>query len=114
MLRKKVIKNLIGCGLSELKINKDEVESVFTIPVDYFINNEPETYAIKVKTYSSEIDEEGNLIEYLPVKELDLPKRYHNSWSESFRDVYVYRTEYGTLWGITASIVYNTVNKYLK
>ncbi len=112
------IENYLGIleinSLDDLNINKDEVEKVFTIPVDYFIKNNPETYAIKVKTYSSEIDDNGDLIEYLPVKELDLPKRYHKSWSESFRDVYVYRTEYGTLWGITASIVYNTVNKYLK
>ena len=30
--------------------NKDEVEYVFTMPIDYFIENEPETYGIKVRS----------------------------------------------------------------
>lgn len=112
------IENYLGLlhidSLDELNINRDEVETVFTIPVDYFIDNEPEDFAIKVKSYSSEVDDDGNLIEYFPVKELDIPERYHNSWNESFREVYVYRTEYGTIWGITALIIYETVKKYLK
>jgi len=111
------IENYLGVihidSLDELDINEDEVAYVFTMPIDYFINQEPETYGIKVRSYSSEMDDEGNLIEYFPVKELDLPERYHNSWNDSLREVYVYRTKHGTLWGITAQIVYDTVKKYL-
>lgn len=111
------IENFLGVikvdSLEDLNINKDEVAYVFTIPVDYFINNEPETYGIKVRTMSSELDDQGNLIEYFPVKELDLPERYHHTWNDSLREVYVYRTEHGTLWGITAQIVYETVKKYM-
>lgn len=109
------IENFLGLikinNLEELNINKDEVAYVFTIPVDYFIENEPETYGIKVRSYSSEVDDSGNVIEYFPVKELDLPERYHHSWNDSLREVYVYRTEHGTLWGITAQIVHETVKK---
>ena len=111
------IENFLGIihidSLDELKVSKDEVEYVFTIPVDYFIENEPETYGIKVRSFSSEVDENGNLIEYFPVKELDLPERYHHTWDDSLREVYVYRTDHGTLWGITAQIVCETVKKYI-
>lgn len=110
------IENFLGLikidSLSELNINKDEVDYVFTIPVQYFIDHEPEKYGIKVRSMSSEIDEKGELIEYFPVKELDLPERYHHTWNDSLREVYVYRTEHGTLWGITAQIVRETVKKY--
>lgn len=112
------IENYLGIididSLDELDINQDEVEYVFTMPMDYFIHNEPETYGIKVRSFSSEIDDDGNLIEYFPVKELDIPERYHKTWNDSFREVYVYRTEHGTLWGITALIVYETIKQYLK
>lgn len=111
------IENYLGIvhidSLDDLNINKDEVDRVFVMPVDYFIENEPERYAIKVRSYSSELVD-GQLIEYFPVKDLDLPERYHNSWNERFREVYVYRTPHGTLWGITAQIIYETVEKYLK
>ena len=112
------IENFLGVievdSLDELNINKDEVAYVFTMPVQYFIDHEPETYGIKVRSYSSEVDEAGNLIEYFPVKELDLPERYHHSWNDSLREVYVYRTEHGTLWGLTAAIVYETIKKNFK
>lgn len=111
------IENYLGIihvnGLDDLNINKDEVEYVFTLPVQYFIDHEPETYGIKVRSYASEIDDSGQLIEYFPVKELDLPERYHHAWNDSLREVYVYRTEHGALWGITAAIVWETVKKYL-
>lgn len=111
------IENYLGLlqieNLDQLFINKDEVESVFTIPIDYFIKNEPERYSIKVRNYSSEVDSKGNIIEYFPVKELDIPEKYHDSWDDLSRDVYVYRTEYGTIWGITARILYDTVKNYL-
>lgn len=110
------IENFLGLikinSLDELNVNKDEVDYVFTIPVQYFIDHEPEEYGIKIRSMSSEIDETGQLIEYFPVKELDLPERYHHTWNDSLREVYVYRTEHGTLWGITAQIVRETVQKY--
>lgn len=110
------IENFLGyldiTSLDDLNINKNEVEYVFTIPISYFVEREPETYEIKVRSYSSEVDEDGNLIEYFPVKELDLPERYHHSWNDRFRKVYVYKTEHGTLWGITAEIVRDTIKKY--
>lgn len=111
------IENFLGVihvdSLEDLNINKDEVAYVFTMPVSYFIHHEPETYGIKVRSYSSEMSESGELIEYFPVKELDLPERYHHSWNDSLREVYVYRTDHGTLWGITAEIVRETVRKYM-
>lgn len=112
------IENYLGVinvdSLDDLNINEEEVAYVFTIPVEYFVNHEPETYGIKVRSLSSEVDDEGNLIEYFPVKELDLPERYHHRWNDSLREVYVYRTDHGTLWGITAEIVYETVKKFYK
>lgn len=112
------IENYLGLihiqSLEELDINKDEVAYVFTMPIDYFINNQPEIYNIKIKSMSSEVDDSGNTIEYMPVKDLELPKRYHHTWNDTLREVYVYKTKHGPLWGLTAQIVYETVNKYFK
>ncbi|MBN2795164.1 MAG: CoA pyrophosphatase [Clostridia bacterium] len=112
------IENFLGVihleHLEALDINPDEVEYVFTISIDYFVETAPEIYNIKIRSMSSEVDEDGNLIEYMPVKDLELPKRYHHTWNDSLREVYVYKTKHGPLWGLTAQIVYETVNKYFK
>lgn len=43
--------------VNEIKANPNEVARVFTIPVDYFQKNEPETYFATVKVHPSYTDE---------------------------------------------------------
>lgn len=112
------IENFLGIlkidSLEDLNINKDEVAYVFSLPVQYFIDHPPEVYPIRVKSFSSEVDEGGERVDYIPVEALDLPPRYHGSWRDRDRQVYVYRTPFGTLWGITALIVHDTIKHYLE
>ncbi len=92
--------------ISSLKINREEVEKVFTIPVSYFIKTEPEIHKVLVRLLSSEIDEKtGEEIVYLPVRELGLPERYLDPWGNFKQNVYVYKTTEGVVWGLTAKII---------
>lgn len=92
--------------ISSLKINHDEVEKVFTIPVLYFMENEPEIHKVLIRMFSSEIDPKTDEeIVYLPVKELGLPERYLDAWGNFKQNVYVFKTPEGVVWGLTARII---------
>jgi 8-oxo-dGTP pyrophosphatase MutT (NUDIX family) len=93
-------------SINELKIDMNEVEKVFTIPVSFFKNNEPEKFSVKVEAHPYFINESGRKIELLPVRELGLPERYANPWKNGSHRVLVYRTSVETIWGLTAEIIY--------
>lgn len=97
-----------------LDFNRDEVERVFTLPVTFFQENNPEIYYIMTRFLSSEYDEvSGKEKVYLPVKELGLPDRYLEPWGEFKLKVYVYKTPEEVIWGITAGIVADFI-KYVR
>jgi len=92
--------------LEELVIDKSEVEKIFSVPLSYFENNEPEHFKIhsevKHKSFNSKGEEE----------ELILPNNYGNdTYYKSIRDVLVYKTHDEVIWGITARLVYEVVKK---
>jgi len=92
--------------IDSLKINHDEVEKVFTLPVSYFMENEPEVHKILIRVFSSEIDPETDEeIVYLPVRELGLPDRYLGPWGNVKQNVYLFKTGEGIVWGLTARII---------
>lgn len=100
--------------VNSLDFNKDEVERIFTIPVTFFQENDPEIYYILTRFHSSEQDKvTGKEKVYLPVKELELPDRYLEPWGEFKLKVHVYRTSEEVIWGITASIIAD-FTKFLK
>jgi len=99
---------------ASLDFNRDEVERVFTLPVTFFQENNPDIYYIMTRFLSSEYDEiSGKEKVYLPVKELGLPDRYLEPWGEFKLKVYVYKTPEEVIWGITAGIVADFI-KYLR
>jgi len=104
-----VIEIFVGVMHSDtasLEINRDEVEKVFTIPVSYFMKNEPEIHKVLVRMFSSEIDPATDEeIVYLPVRELGLPERYLDPWGNFKQNVYVFKTSEGIVWGLTAKII---------
>ena len=91
--------------LSELDINKDEVERVFSVPVTWFINNPPKEYDVHMEIKPTYRDEKGKEIILLPVEELGLPDRYRKPWGFKNHKIYAYRTNNETIWGITAQMV---------
>ncbi len=97
--------------LTECRINLEEVEEVFTVPVSFFLEHPPEEYEVRVETHSSYIDEEGKQIHLLPAKELGLPQMYTKPWGKKTEKIYVYKTKYGPIWGITAEIIYELMKQ---
>lgn len=96
----------------EMRINPDEVERIFTLPVSYFQQNEPEKYQVMTKIHPSYIDVETQReVILLPSARLGLPKRYRKSWGGFRHKVLVYKTNEGIIWGITARIIFDLVSR---
>ncbi len=98
-------------NIDKLKFGRNEVEKVFSIPVSYFLKNEPEKYYVRLEIHSTGTDQNGKKIETLPVKELNLPVRYSNSWGSRKHKVLVYTKTEEIIWGITATLIYEVISK---
>jgi len=104
ILHKKALKNM--------KIDKNEVEKVFLIPISFFQNTKAKVYTLKNQIIPYEIDENGEKIEYFPTKTLGLPKIYHKPWGNKEHKVWVYKYKSEVIWGITSILVLEFI-KYL-
>ncbi len=98
-------------NIAELDIDKTEVEKVFFVPVSYFQNNSPDEYYVQLMVHPHYTDEKGNTVHLLPSKELELPERYNQPWRAGKRKIFVYKLNEGVLWGLTAALVRETLNK---
>lgn len=101
--------------LNELSINRSEVERVISVPVSYFINNLPEQFSVQVQVHPTLHDEQtGEQTVLLPVAKLGLPDIYTKPWGNFRYKVLVYKTDQGVIWGITARMVHEVVQKITK
>jgi len=98
-------------SLDELQINTAEVERVFSIPVSYFENTEPEVYKVNVIAHPSYINQVGEEVILLPAKELGLPERYTRPWGNITNNIFVYKVQGEIIWGITARLIKDVVKK---
>lgn len=98
-------------NIEELKPDKDEVEKIFLLPVSYFYETPPETYYLKLEVHPYYTTMNGEKIDLFPAKELDLPERYLAPWTAGKHKVYAWRTKEGTIWGMTAALIYEVINK---
>lgn len=98
-------------SLDELKIDSKEVERIFLIPLEYFINNNPEVYFTRLELHPYITKEDGEKEELLPVKELGLPEKYSLSWTHGKHRVLVYKTSEEVIWGITAELIFELSNR---
>jgi peroxisomal coenzyme A diphosphatase NUDT7 len=98
-------------SLDELNIDTKEVEKVFLVPLDYFIQNKPTEYITRLELHPSIKNESGGREELLPVKDLGLPDRYAFPWTRGKHRVLVYRNTKEIIWGITAELIYELINK---
>lgn len=94
-----------------IKPNQKEVESIFATPISFFESHKPEIFEIKTVMQSRFIDEQGREVVLFPAREMNLPEKYHTQWESGRYKVYVYRLPEGILWGLTARIVRDIVNK---
>lgn len=98
-------------SLDELNINSDEVERIFSVPVSYFENNEPELYQVSITAHPSFINQAGEEIVLFPTKELGLPERYTRPWGNIMNNVFVYRVAGEVIWGITARLIRDVIGR---
>lgn len=101
-------------SLEELKYDLKEVDKIFLVPLEFFVNTEPDKYENQLQLHPYIVNENGEKIELLPVKELGLPDRYANPWTKGKHRVLVYRYENERIWGITAELIYELVNRLRK
>lgn len=98
--------------ISKLNFNKDEVASLITIPISYFKKKGFEKHHVKVEMHPHYEDESGKKVIGLPSEQLGLPVRYHSKWGQFKYPLYSCQTEYGTIWGITAELIYETLKRF--
>lgn len=96
---------------ANLKIDTREVDYIFTLPLDYFIDNKPEQYFTRIELHPYTINEKGEKLEHLPVKELGLPEKYALPWTRGINRVLVYKNNNEVIWGITAELIYELANR---
>lgn len=98
-------------SLDELQIDHKEVERIFLIPLEYFINNKPVVYFTRLELHPYTTKEDGEKEELLPVKELGLPEKYSLPWTRGKHRVLVYKTSEEVIWGITAELIFELSNR---
>ena len=97
---------------SELIFDKNEVQKLIFIPISWFLENEPEKYKIFLESHPHTINENGDRIHTFPAKDLGLPTIYHDSWSNGHREIISYNYGGEIIWGFTATILKNFIDKY--
>lgn len=98
-------------SLEELNIDTQEVEKVFMVSIEYFLKNPPTEFTTRIELHPSITNESGDREELLPVKDLGLPDRYAMPWTRGKHRVLVYKNTDEIIWGITAELVFDLINK---
>ena len=81
--------------------SKDEVDHMFSVPLDWFLENEPERYLCTVHTVPNED---------FPFHLVPGGREYH--WKKGRYDVYFYQYEDEIIWGMTAKLLQAFVKLY--
>lgn len=84
---------LSGLNVEKIKPNKDEVDHIFTVPLDFFLENEPDVYYLNLRTDFSE-EFPYNLI----------PNGKNYNWRKGKHSVMFYHYKDYTIWGFTAKM----------
>lgn len=96
-------------SVEEINYDEKEVGKVFALPIDFFFKQKPEEFKLKMEIQPSYINEAGKNIILLPAEELGLPVKYSKPWKAKVHTVLAYRTKFGTIWGITAKLIYEFI-----
>ena len=78
-----------------VRINHDEVESIFTVPLEYFLENDPMVYETSV----TEIPNEN-----FPYEKIQGGRKYR--WIQAKKQVLFYEYDGYVIWGITAKLLH--------
>lgn len=100
--------------ITDIVIDSNEVTRVFTLPLAWFFIHEPEYYPLHVELHPHTVAEDGNTVTLLPAEKLGLPELYWQSWRMKKKEVLVYRTDEGPIWGMTAQVIEELVRRHGK
>lgn len=89
--------------ISDILYNKEEVEKLLVVPLDFFIDNDPIIEEIRV--YNKTL--------FDPSK-YRFTERYLEDWHFPNREIYIYMYENETIWGMTAEIILDFVKTLKK
>lgn len=85
-----------GIEVKEIRPNKDEVDHIFTVPLDFFLDNEPDKYELELETVINE-EFPYNLI----------PNGKDYNWRKGKNVVMFYYYGEYIIWGFTARMMNN-------
>lgn len=100
-------KRIIHVFVAELEgyegtFNPDEVQEVFEVPVEFFLENKPETYQTEYRVLEN--DE-------FPYDRIVGGRKYN--WKDRIDTVYFYQYDRWTIWGLTGKIM-NSFSKRIR
>jgi len=95
-------------SLEDCCYNRDEVTSLFLMPIKYLLENEPDVNYIDVTHHWSQSQNQGDLNIGIDMK---LPQKYHQPWSSGKRKIYIYQYDGHVIWGITARFLYDLAQR---
>lgn len=100
-----IIHNFVGKinDISKININEDEVESIFTVPLSFFMENEPLKYDSEVIVVREEP---------FPFHLIPFGKDY--PFKNGSYEILFWHYEGKTIWGFTAAIVKNFIEQIKK
>ncbi len=93
-------------SMKELKTNPDEVERLFLVPLEFFLETEPKIEYVTVQNEPFYLDEKGEKIAF-SAKKWGLPEKYNQPWRGSPRRLLFYSYNGDVIWGITGEIIYS-------
>ncbi|MDO5040543.1 MAG: CoA pyrophosphatase [Peptoniphilus sp.] len=93
----------LNVDIKDIKPSADEVEDVFTVPLKYFMEKSPESYEIEFKAQRDK---------YFPYELIPNGKNY--KFKKSRDSVLFYQYGKFIIWGFTAKMTHNFVNKIKK
>ena len=93
-----------------IKVNHQEVDYIFTVPLLYFVENESEVYHTRSQMFPFKIDDNGNEQIIFPAEKLGVSMKYSKPWGNKTFPVYVYRINNEIIWGITGQILFELVS----
>ena len=86
-------------NIDNMNISKDEVDHVFLVPIDYFLNNEPVSYDNEIKIIPND-DFPYDII----------PNKHKYNFKVGHYPTLFYKYDDHVIWGITARILQSFIN----